>query len=136
MLPRNQTIPPALSCLRAMYPCFEARVYATLPMPHFSLRVRVSQPRVLSRCPDPSHSGHACAGMGRGAGAAAAAHHRQPAAKVVEEDDDKETDQWVQCSKCQTWRQVPDEFWPDIANADEDEDWTCKVGADAVAGSQ
>ncbi len=67
--------------------------------------------------------------MGRGAGAAAGAHHRQPAAKVAEEEDDKETDQWVQCSKCQTWRQVPDEFWPDIANADEDEDWTCKVGA-------
>lgn len=72
------------------------------------------------------HHMKAHAGMGRGAGAAAAAHHRQPAAKVVEEDDDKETDQWVQCSKCQTWRQVPDEFWPDIANADEDEDWTCK----------
>ncbi|KXZ56864.1 hypothetical protein GPECTOR_1g78 [Gonium pectorale] len=43
--------------------------------------------------------------------------------------DDQETDQWVQCSKCQVWRQVPDEFWPEFENADEDEDWYCKVVA-------
>ncbi|GLI68600.1 hypothetical protein VaNZ11_013072 [Volvox africanus] len=54
--------------------------------------------------------------------------HQAKPGKVVKdgEEEDAATDQWVQCSKCQTWRQVPDEFWPDIANADEDEDWMCK----------
>ncbi|KAG2497917.1 hypothetical protein HYH03_004181 [Edaphochlamys debaryana] len=56
-----------------------------------------------------------------GRGGAAAAKQ-----KKVQEEEEPATDQWVQCSKCQIWRQVPDEFWPDIENADEDEDWTCK----------
>ena len=69
-------------------------------------------------------------GRGRGGGAAAAARAKAAAARKYADDDDDEadgTDQWVQCSLCQQWRQVPDEFWQEINNADEDEDWTCKV---------
>ncbi|PNW77195.1 hypothetical protein CHLRE_10g426335v5 [Chlamydomonas reinhardtii] len=68
-------------------------------------------------------------GRGRGGGAAAAARAKAAAARKYADDDDDEadgTDQWVQCSLCQQWRQVPDEFWQEINNADEDEDWTCK----------
>lgn len=39
-----------------------------------------------------------------------------------------DTANWVQCAKCQAWRVVPDEFWPDI-DAAGDEDWFCNVGA-------
>ncbi|KAF5836781.1 hypothetical protein DUNSADRAFT_5408 [Dunaliella salina] len=31
---------------------------------------------------------------------------------------------WVQCSRCEAWRIVPDEFWPDV-DAAGDEDWYC-----------
>ncbi|KAG2440461.1 hypothetical protein HYH02_010343 [Chlamydomonas schloesseri] len=75
------------------------------------------------------HHHHGGGGRGRGGGAAAARAKAAAAAAARhdEEDDDADgTDQWVQCSLCQQWRQVPDEWWPEIANADEDEDWTCK----------
>jgi hypothetical protein len=48
---------------------------------------------------------------------ASAAAAKQVAKPVKQEEvvyEEPETDQWVQCSKCQQWRQVPDAFWPDI----------------------
>ncbi|GIL72320.1 hypothetical protein Vretifemale_2672 [Volvox reticuliferus] len=72
----------------------------------------------------PLRSAAAAGATGAGRGGA---HEAKPGKEAKDgEEDDAATDQWVQCSKCQTWRQVPDEFWPDIANADEDEDWMCK----------
>ncbi|GLC45755.1 hypothetical protein PLESTF_000601400 [Pleodorina starrii] len=69
----------------------------------------------------PHHAAAGGGGRGRGAQRQSAAARQSKAAA-----EEPATDQWVQCSKCQQWRQVPDEFWPDIENADEDEDWTCK----------
>ncbi|EFJ43024.1 hypothetical protein VOLCADRAFT_106966 [Volvox carteri f. nagariensis] len=73
----------------------------------------------------------ATAGVAGSGGPQAAGRRQAAAAKQAKAGDEEEgeeaaTDQWVQCSKCQTWRQVPDEFWPDIANFDEDEDWMCR----------
>lgn len=36
-----------------------------------------------------------------------------------------EAQHWVQCSRCETWRVVPDEHWPRV-EADEREDWFCE----------
>jgi len=33
---------------------------------------------------------------------------------------------WVQCSRCERWRVVPDAHWGPIAGADEDADWFCQ----------
>ncbi|KAI8471503.1 MAG: hypothetical protein J3K34DRAFT_230637 [Monoraphidium minutum] len=33
---------------------------------------------------------------------------------------------WVQCSRCERWRVVPDANWGAIASADEDADWFCE----------
>lgn len=84
---------------------------------------------------DAWHYAAAGAGVGgRGGGQAPGRRHQAAAAQQAKavkahggEENEPATDQWVQCSKCQVWRQVPDEFWPEIANADEDEDWMCKV---------
>ncbi|KAJ9527366.1 hypothetical protein QJQ45_025643 [Haematococcus lacustris] len=43
---------------------------------------------------------------------------------TAEGEDEPDTANWVQCSRCQAWRVVPDEFWPDI-DAIGDEDWFC-----------
>jgi hypothetical protein len=37
-----------------------------------------------------------------------------------------ETDQWVQCSRCEEWRSVPNSCWPEI-EASGDEDWFCEM---------
>jgi len=43
-----------------------------------------------------------------------------------EAEAEADTANWVQCSRCETWRVVPDEFWPDIeAAGDDNEDWFC-----------
>jgi hypothetical protein len=55
-----------------------------------------------------------------------------PASEEEAEDADAEEPEhsnWVQCSRCETWRLVPDEFWPDI-DAAGDEDWYCNVSGD------
>ncbi|MEW5303291.1 MAG: hypothetical protein WDW36_005997 [Sanguina aurantia] len=61
-------------------------------------------------------------------GATTAAKAKAGAAKAVEvaEAPVVETEQWVQCTKCETWRVVPDENWEDIQTAGDDEDWYCK----------
>ena len=33
---------------------------------------------------------------------------------------------WVQCSRCERWRVVPDEHWGPIDAAAEDADWFCE----------
>lgn len=46
---------------------------------------------------------------------------------VQGEDGPKEgadTDQWVQCDRCRTWRVVPPENWPAVEE-DDREDWLC-----------
>ncbi len=48
-----------------------------------------------------------------------------PEEEVVEEGE-PDTANWVQCTRCQAWRVVPDEFWPDI-EASQEEDWFCEV---------
>lgn len=35
----------------------------------------------------------------------------EPVAEVAEGAD---TDQWVQCDRCRSWRIVPDEGWPSV----------------------
>ncbi|MEW5309755.1 MAG: hypothetical protein WDW38_001617 [Sanguina aurantia] len=62
-------------------------------------------------------------------GATTAAKAKAGAAKAVEvaEAPVVETEQWVQCTKCETWRVVPDENWVDIQTAGDDEDWYCKA---------
>jgi hypothetical protein len=37
----------------------------------------------------------------------------------------QEAQRWVQCSRCDTWRVVPDEAWPEV-EADDREDWFCE----------
>ena len=54
--------------------------------------------------------------------------------KVDDEDEEEEEEapqildaqRWVQCTGCETWRVVPDEHWPRIETAG-DEDWFCRV---------
>jgi hypothetical protein len=56
-----------------------------------------------------------------------------PASEEEVEDGDAEEPEhsnWVQCSRCEAWRLVPDEFWPDIDAAGE-EDWFCNVSGAA-----
>ena len=36
-----------------------------------------------------------------------------------------ETDHWVQCDRCRTWRIVPDASWPAV-EADTRESWFCE----------
>lgn len=48
---------------------------------------------------------------------------------VEEEEEEEEGDegkpevQWVQCERCQTWRVVPAELWPEVASRDI---WYCQ----------
>jgi len=48
-------------------------------------------------------------------------------------EGEPDTANWVQCSRCQQWRVVPDEFWPDI-DAAGDEDWYCNEATWDVTG--
>uniref|UniRef100_A0A7S0UND3 CW-type domain-containing protein n=1 Tax=Polytomella parva TaxID=51329 RepID=A0A7S0UND3_9CHLO len=56
-----------------------------------------------------------------------------PPEEDVEEEEEEvqepsrggeETDQWVQCSRCEVWRIVPNKWWPKIRDGG-DEDWFC-----------
>lgn len=65
-----------------------------------------------------------------------AAEHRQPEAEVPEEAEameeeeeladgtEEESDQWVHCDRCKTWRIVPDDHWPGVQN-DKRSRWFC-----------
>lgn len=67
-----------------------------------------------------------------------AADSQQAKEEQEEEEEEQEADEgeedvrnWVQCARCQTWRLVPDEFWPGIQSAGE-EDWYCEVRCAAL----
>ncbi|GBF98200.1 hypothetical protein Rsub_10700 [Raphidocelis subcapitata] len=86
----------------------------------------------------------AAAAGGVGGGAAAAPKPRgRPRGRPLtyqEPDEDEEEEEepqpaaaaepvevhWVQCSRCERWRVVPDAHWGPIAAADEDADWFCR----------
>ena len=58
-----------------------------------------------------------------------AAAPQQPApqqqAQPQQQQEPAETDHWVQCDRCRTWRIVPDAFWPSV-EADTRESWFCE----------
>ena len=59
-----------------------------------------------------------------------AAANQQPApqqqqAQPQQQQEPAETDHWVQCDRCRTWRIVPDASWPSV-EADTRETWFCE----------
>ena len=42
-----------------------------------------------------------------------------------QQQEPAETDHWVQCDRCRTWRIVPDASWPSV-EADTRESWFCE----------
>ncbi|KAL3138449.1 hypothetical protein ABBQ32_006240 [Trebouxia sp. C0010 RCD-2024] len=49
----------------------------------------------------------------------------QQQAQPQQQQEPAETDHWVQCDRCRTWRIVPDASWPSV-EADTRESWFCE----------
>jgi len=54
------------------------------------------------------------------------------AAAAASQDERADTDRWVQCERCQTWRAVPVDNWAAV-QSDPREEWYCEYATWSVA---